>query len=162
MLPRVILTCPRKKLRRDLSTLFPASEQLVPPKCSLVTARLVTHGGSTVAVFMVDGEPLFFDDDGTIFPTGMYHIWTHGEIITRSHPTVTDTWLLSPALSDRRHFLFLPCPPCFHVTLHYRCSSYPNCVQSGFWVYYLFSRVVPFCMHYTMVTLDMLSCDSAL
>ena len=65
----------RKKLRRDLSTLFPASERLLPPKCSLVTARLVTHGGDTVTVFMVDGEPLFFDDDGTIFPTGMYHTW---------------------------------------------------------------------------------------
>ena len=68
----------RKKLRRDLSTLFPASERLLPPKCSLVTARLVTHGGDTVTVFMVDGEPLFFDDDGTIFPTGMYHTWMHG------------------------------------------------------------------------------------
>lgn len=74
----------RKKLRRDLSTLFPASERLLPPKCSLVTARLVTHGGDTVTVFMVDGEPLFFDDDGTIFPTGMYHTWMH------DYPAATD------------------------------------------------------------------------
>ena len=76
----------RKKLRRDLSTLFPASERLLPPKCSLVTARLVTHGGDTVTVFMVDGEPLFFDDDGTIFPTGMYHTWMHD----LSGPAATD------------------------------------------------------------------------
>ena len=90
----------RKKLRRDLSTLFPASERLLPPKCSLVTARLVTHGGDTVTVFMVDGEPLFFDDDGTIFPTGMYHTWMHD--------LSSSNWCMTDEFSTFWHFVSLP------------------------------------------------------
>ena len=40
-------------------------------QCTLTTTRLVTHAESTVAVYVVDGEPLFFNDDGTLYPTGL-------------------------------------------------------------------------------------------
>ena len=61
----------RKKLRREISSIFPTSEQLLSSKCSLTSTRLVTHAESTVTVYVIDGEPLFFDDDGTLFPTGI-------------------------------------------------------------------------------------------
>ena len=72
LLPRrMFVALLRKTLRRDVSSIFPDSGQLLSPKCTLTATRLVTHAGSTVAIYMVDGEPLFFNDDGTLFPTGL-------------------------------------------------------------------------------------------
>ena len=129
----------RKKLRRDLSTLFPASERLLPPKCSLVTARLVTHGGDTVTVFMVDGEPLFFDDDGTIFPTGMYHTWMHG--LSNSN------WYMTDEFSTFWHFfLFLTfllasIPWDFALDVLFFLSTLSACFISLVWAVASFSYV---------------------
>lgn len=132
----------RKKLRRDLSTLFPASERLLPPKCSLVTARLVTHGGDTVTVFMVDGEPLFFDDDGTIFPTGMYRTWMHD--------LSSSNWCMTDESSTFWHFVSLPyLPPSFHsMRLCTRCALLPF---QPFCLFYQFSRgscIILICSYY--------------
>ena len=43
---------------------------MVPSKTAVQTVKLVTHSEETVLVFVVDGEPLFVDNDGCIFPTG--------------------------------------------------------------------------------------------
>ena len=43
---------------------------MMPTKVAVQTVKLVTHSGETVLVYVVDGEPLFVDNDGFVFPTG--------------------------------------------------------------------------------------------
>ena len=65
----------RKRLQRKLVQMFPTISEatvssMVPSKLPVQTVKLVTHSEETMLVFVVDGEPLFVDNDGFIFPTG--------------------------------------------------------------------------------------------
>ena len=65
----------RKRLQRKLVQMFPTISEatvggMVPSKTAVQTVKLVTHSEETMFVFVVDGEPLFVDNDGFIFPTG--------------------------------------------------------------------------------------------
>ena len=50
---------------------------MVPSKMAVQTVKLVTHSEETVLVFVVDGEPLFVDNDSCIFPTGQDISYLH-------------------------------------------------------------------------------------
>lgn len=43
---------------------------MVPSKMAVQSVKLVTHLEQSVIVYVVEGEPLFVDNDGFIFPTG--------------------------------------------------------------------------------------------
>lgn len=65
----------RKRLQRKLVQIFPTVSEataggMVPSKTTVQTVKLITHSEETMFVFVVDGEPLFVDNDGFIFPTG--------------------------------------------------------------------------------------------
>ena len=55
--------------------MFPAISEatvgsMVPTKLPVQTIKLVAHSEENMLVYVVDGEPLFVDRDGLIFPTG--------------------------------------------------------------------------------------------
>ena len=65
----------RKKLQKKLVQMFPtiteaAVGSMVPTKMAVQTVKLVTHSEQTMLAYLVDGEPLFVDHNGLIFPTG--------------------------------------------------------------------------------------------
>jgi len=43
---------------------------MVPSKTAVQTVRVMTHSEQTVSIYVVEGEPLFVDNDGFVFPTG--------------------------------------------------------------------------------------------
>ena len=51
--------------------------RMVPSKMAVQTVRLVTHSEQVVSVYVVDGEPLFVDSDGFVFPTGKEKWFIH-------------------------------------------------------------------------------------
>lgn len=51
-----------------------AVSSMVPSKTAVQTVKLVTHGEEIVLVIVVDGEPLFVESDGLIFPTGQKYV----------------------------------------------------------------------------------------
>lgn len=68
----------RKRLQKRLVQMFPTISEaavgsMVPSKTAVQTVKLLTHSEETVLVYVVDGEPLFVDNDGFVFPTGQKH-----------------------------------------------------------------------------------------
>lgn len=67
----------RRKLRSDVSNNFPSLSQdeiseLVPNKEEISVMRLMTHSGQNITVFCLSGEPIFFEVDKRVIPTGNY------------------------------------------------------------------------------------------
>ena len=65
----------RKRLKGRISLCFPSLSQavideLLPSKCVLVSVRVFTHSNSNVIIFTVNGQPLFFEHEGLLCPTG--------------------------------------------------------------------------------------------
>ena len=50
---------------------------MLPSKMAVQTVRLVTHSEQVVSVYVVNGEPLFVDSDGFVFPTGKEKWFIH-------------------------------------------------------------------------------------
>lgn len=48
----------------------PKSLFLHLPQVAMATVRVATHSGVGVTVYVVEGEPLFFEEEGRIYPTG--------------------------------------------------------------------------------------------
>ncbi|XP_065910424.1 eukaryotic translation initiation factor 2D-like isoform X2 [Dysidea avara] len=75
----------KKKLQRRLAQMFPmvtdsTISSMVPSKMAVQTVRLVTHSEQIVSVYVVDGEPMFVDNDGFVFPT-VYTLWRWPHIL---------------------------------------------------------------------------------
>ena len=47
-----------------------ALEDLLPPKCDLQTVKVVVDSGDTVTVFFIAQQPLLFEQDDIIYPSG--------------------------------------------------------------------------------------------
>ena len=67
----------RRKLRSDVSNAFPNLSQdeiteIIPNKEEISVMRLMTHSGQNVTVFCLSGEPIFFEVEKKVFPTGGY------------------------------------------------------------------------------------------
>ena len=60
-----------------MSAAFPSLSQdeiseIIPNKEEISVMRVMTHSGQNVTVFCLDGEPIFFEVEKRIFPTGNY------------------------------------------------------------------------------------------
>lgn len=65
----------RRKLRSDVSNNFPSLSQdeiseLIPNKEEISVMRLMTHSGQNITVFCLSGEPIFFEVEKRVIPTG--------------------------------------------------------------------------------------------
>lgn len=65
----------RRKLKADLSAAFPllsADElsELVPNKEELNVVKIYAHKGDAVTVYVLHKNPVFFEVDKKLFPTG--------------------------------------------------------------------------------------------
>ena len=72
----------RRKLRSDVSNAFPYLSQdkiteIIPNKEEISVMRLMTHSGQNVTVFCLSGEPIFFEVEKKVFPTGKYGIYSN-------------------------------------------------------------------------------------
>ena len=71
----VTLLINRRKLRSDVSGAFPSLSQdeiseIIPNKEEISVMRIMTHSGHNVTVFCLSGEPIFFEMEKTVIPTG--------------------------------------------------------------------------------------------
>ena len=65
----------RRKLRSDVSNNFPSLSQdeiseLIPNKEEISVMRVMTHSGQNITVFCLSGEPIFFEVEKRVIPTG--------------------------------------------------------------------------------------------
>ena len=65
----------RKRLKREIASHFPDLFQhqldgLIPNKSTIATVKVLTHGGTNVTVTVVDKEPIMFESEGVLCPTG--------------------------------------------------------------------------------------------
>ena len=65
----------RKKLRTEVGKTFPALSQedvnlLIPLKEEMTVMKIFTHGGQTVTVYNVHKNPILFEADRLLYPTG--------------------------------------------------------------------------------------------
>lgn len=72
----ILLTClHRRRLKERICSSYPSLSQasldeLLPSKCSLASSRVFTHSNNNVNIFIVNGEPLFFEHEANLCPTG--------------------------------------------------------------------------------------------
>ena len=71
----------RRKLRADVMAAFPTlgTDQvsvLVPGKEELNIVKLYAHRGDAVTVYVSGGNPILFQVEKTLYPTGMATGWT--------------------------------------------------------------------------------------
>ena len=69
----------RRKLRSDISKAFPGLSQddiqeLIPNKEEITVMKVLTHSGHNIPVYFLNGEPMFFEMDRQVIPSGNYHI----------------------------------------------------------------------------------------
>ena len=43
---------------------------MLPGKASMSTISIIAHSGSTAVVYVVEGEPLVFEVESVLYPTG--------------------------------------------------------------------------------------------
>lgn len=70
----------RRKLRADVTAAFPTlgTDQvsaLVPGKEELNVVKLYAHRGDAVAVYVCGGNPILFELEKNLYPTGMPVGW---------------------------------------------------------------------------------------
>lgn len=66
----------RRKLRADVAAAFPALgmdqvSELVPGKEDINIVKLYAHRGDAVTVYMSGGNPILFELERNLYPTGM-------------------------------------------------------------------------------------------
>lgn len=70
----------RRKLRADVTAAFPAlgtdqASELVPGKEELSILKLYAHRGDAVTVYVSGGNPVLFELEKNLYPTGMAVGW---------------------------------------------------------------------------------------
>lgn len=88
----------RRKLRADVTAVFPTLgtdqvSELIPGKEELNIVRLYAHRGDAVTVYVSGGNPILFELEKNLYPTGMAIGWR---------------WPLLWSLPDICFSLFLP------------------------------------------------------
>ena len=66
----------RRKLRSEVSSTFPSLSEgdmsdIIPNKEEMTVTRIVTHSGQNITFYSVNGEPVFFESEKKILPTGI-------------------------------------------------------------------------------------------
>ena len=67
----------RRKLKADITATFPALSavelsELVPNKEELNVVKSYTHKGDAVTLYVIHKNPLFFELEKRLYPTGKY------------------------------------------------------------------------------------------
>ena len=70
----------RRKLRADVTAVFPTLgtdqvSELVPGKEELNIVKLYAHRGDAVTVYVSGGNPILFELEKNLYPTGMAMGW---------------------------------------------------------------------------------------
>ena len=65
----------RRRIKQNICQSFPALsqdelDQVLPGKATMSTISIITHSGSTIFVYVVDGEPLMFEQESVLHPSG--------------------------------------------------------------------------------------------
>ena len=65
----------RRRVKQSIGQSFPAVsqdmlDQVLPGKASMSTINVIAHSGSTATVYVVEGEPLVFELESVLHPTG--------------------------------------------------------------------------------------------
>ena len=61
-------------MRSNVATQFPdiPADEAVPVKDNITVMKVFTHADYTVLVYCVHGEPIFFEWEKHLYPTGLY------------------------------------------------------------------------------------------
>jgi len=75
---QIVVFCCRQKLRADVQKSFPNItaddlSSLIPNKEEMSVTKITTHSGDLAVIYSVNGEPIFFEVEKRIFPTGIGH-----------------------------------------------------------------------------------------
>ena len=65
----------RRRVKQSIGQSFPAVsqdmlDQVLPGKAPMSTINVIAHSGSTATVYVVEGEPLVFELESVLHPTG--------------------------------------------------------------------------------------------
>ena len=76
----------RKKLRQELGRQYPLIDEdelteIIPTKEEMLTMKIYTHSGQTAQVYVLQRNPIFFEVETTIYPTGRYHTAVQGQVL---------------------------------------------------------------------------------
>ena len=87
----------RRKLRSDVSNAFPSLSQdelseIIPNKEEITVMRIMTHSGQNVTVYCLNGEPMFFEIEKRVIPTGST-LYKHSVYFIINYEKKSNGWL---------------------------------------------------------------------
>lgn len=67
----------RRKLRADVSRSFPSLTQdelgeIIPNKEEITVMKIMTHSGQNVTGYCLNGDPIFFEIEKRVIPSGTF------------------------------------------------------------------------------------------
>lgn len=86
-------SCSRRKLRSDVQRCFSSIDpdelvELIPNKEEMTVTKITTHCGEMVVFYSVNGEPILFEIEKRIYPTGRFLLKTANAIHFSMHKCI--------------------------------------------------------------------------